>query len=153
MTEMTYMERKFASKVRKSGECWEWVGEIMHRGYGMFWHKQKWRAHRASWFLANGPIPDGLLVLHHCDNRKCVKPDHLFLGTAQDNSTDMVNKGRSARTGFKGELHPQAKLTGSDVRLIKSVRGFKNAELGKIFDVHSATIHSVLSGHSWGHTV
>lgn len=91
-----YLERRFDEKVKfgKSDECWEWLGWRLD-GYGrMRWRGRVQGAHRVSWFLMYGEIPDGMLVLHHCDNRGCVNPDHLFLGTNQDNIDDRERKGR-----------------------------------------------------------
>ena len=88
----------FWSKVEKSDAgCWEWRGSLMKNGYASFVHDspRKVLAHRYSWMLHNGPIPAGLLICHHCDNRRCVRPDHLFLGTTLDNMRDMIAKGRS----------------------------------------------------------
>src|SRR4029453_17701848 len=79
------------------GPCWLWTGPIGTKGYG---NAGYWTAHRRAWVLANGPIPRGLHVLHHCDNPPCVRPDHLWLGTAADNVRDRVSKGRSA-TGLR----------------------------------------------------
>src|SRR6185369_11378251 len=81
----------------KLGPCWIWTAGTS-RGYGQFSrsHKVKVPAHRVSWVIHNGPIPDGLFVLHRCDRPECVRPDHLFLGTGDDNMADMVSKGRQA---------------------------------------------------------
>ncbi len=85
----------FWRKVIKTDNCWLWNGPVDARGYGetMIKHKPK-RAHRLAYEYTHGAIPPGLYVCHHCDNPLCVNPDHLFLGTAKDNTTDMVNKGR-----------------------------------------------------------
>ena len=94
---------RFWAKVDKSGDCWEWRGG-MHRihGYGSVWVAERGgmvHAHRVAWQLTNGEIPKGLHVLHRCDNRIYVRPDHLFLGTHQDNMRDMRLKGRAHSTG------------------------------------------------------
>lgn len=93
---------RFWSKVDKSGECWNWTGARTAPGWhGMFASdatragRTMVLAHRHSWALANGPVPDGLNVLHRCDNAGCVRPDHLFLGTHSDNMRDRSAKGRA----------------------------------------------------------
>jgi hypothetical protein len=88
----------FWEKVDKSGICWEWIGAISGNGYGAVWWNGKMQsAHTVSFEIANGEIPDGLFVLHSCDNRRCVYLRHLFLGTHQQNMDDMVAKGRQAK--------------------------------------------------------
>jgi hypothetical protein len=92
---MATVEDRFWANVDKSGDCWEWQASVNLDGYGRFCLKGKRiRAHRLSWVLANGEIPEGMCVLHKCDNPPCVSPDHLFLGTRADNVRDMVQKGR-----------------------------------------------------------
>lgn len=100
--------------------CWEWTRYIRPAGYGMVGIPGQYRtidAHRASWMVHRGPIPDGLFVCHTCDNRKCINPDHLWLGTHQDNIDDMVRKGRSPRSC--GEASGMAKLTTEQVAEIR----------------------------------
>ncbi len=89
-------EERFWVKVTRTTGCWEWQGTIGSKGYGFFkLNRKNQYAHRISYELAYGPIPKGKLVCHRCDNPRCVKPKHLFLGTHKDNLQDMVNKGRS----------------------------------------------------------
>ncbi len=91
---------RFWSKFdRPEHGCWEWRAALHEHGYGIMGKGPRSagliRAHRVSWLLFNGPIPDDLEVLHHCDNPKCVRPDHLFLGTQKDNIHDCISKGRN----------------------------------------------------------
>lgn len=94
----------FWSNVDQSGSCWVWLRSRSggRMGYGRVQFRGRLEvAHRVAWTLAIGPIPEGLFVLHKCDNPPCVRPDHLFLGTAQDNSRDRDEKGRH-RSGLTG---------------------------------------------------
>jgi hypothetical protein len=100
--------------------CWIWTGSIRTTGYGEVGipgERKTIAAHRASWIIHNGPIPDGLMVCHHCDNRRCVRPDHLFIGTAADNARDCVEKGRS--NSPHGIRSGNAKLTWDQVQEIR----------------------------------
>jgi hypothetical protein len=114
---------RFWEKVAKSDGCWLWTGGCSNTGYGAFWLKgQTINAHRIAWLLTSGPIPDGMDVLHRCDAnysvgdrsyRRCVRPDHLFLGTDKDNMADMVAKGRSASGERHGShTHPEKRARG-----------------------------------------
>lgn len=94
------LDERFWEKVVTSPDsCWLWTGAQSPRGYGAFVVSRGdvRTASRVSWELVNGPIPDGLWVLHRCDNPPCVNPDHLFLGTHQDNMDDMAQKGRGRK--------------------------------------------------------
>ena len=95
--------------VKKSGERWTWTGRPTHGGYGRATYRgHRDLAHRIAWRMAYGDIRDGLFVLHHCDNPACVRVDHLFLGTQQDNLRDMREKGRSRNPPHPvGEDHPR----------------------------------------------
>ena len=90
-----FMEKFF---VNETNGCWEWQAALHDQGYGMLWDAdlgKMERAHRVSWVLFRGPIPSDLCVLHRCDNRPCVNPEHLFVGTVLDNNLDMLKKGRA----------------------------------------------------------
>src|SRR5687768_5988215 len=89
---------RFWEYVTPVGKCWEWRRALNQDGYGVVCVRNLyWRVHRLAWVLIHGPIPHGMYVCHHCDNRRCVKPGHLFLGSAKDNGADMSRKGRGRR--------------------------------------------------------
>lgn len=147
----TPIDDRFWAKVKGRGTdgCWEWTANQNGRGYGiLFVHKKAngapklVYAHRFSWELHNGPIPDGLIVMHRCDNRVCINPTHLMLGTYADNSADMIAKGRSVKSGPKGTETWNAKLTEDDVRAIRQRRA--NGEWLKVIAAdYGVSIHSV----------
>jgi len=141
---------KLWSKVDKTGDCWEWIGR-KSSGYGYLWHEGKEvGAHRLSWMLHNGQIPEGMLICHTCDNRGCVNPDHLFLGTYKENTQDAVDKGRMSR----GEKNGNSKLTKDQVVAIKKewkAMEYKNkAELARKYGVTDTQIGRIISGSRWG---
>jgi len=133
------------------GPCWLWAGEIDKDGYGRFPAPMgKYiLAHRAAWEFGVGPIPDGLRVLHSCDVRNCVCGSHLFLGTNDDNSKDMVSKGRQAR----GEKSGQAKLNEQQVKQIRALRnaGWELKPLAMRFGVHFSVIWDIANRVTWKH--
>lgn len=103
--------RRFFAKVKKTDECWLWTGSVAGNGYGQMSLPNGTkrgvlvRVHRYSWVAHNGPIPADLCVLHRCDVRNCVLPEHLFLGTKSDNMKDMVAKGRGVHLGSSLKTH------------------------------------------------
>lgn len=115
-------EERFWPKVDKRGpnECWPWLASNDQHGYGAFWTGEYLtKAHRFSYSLANGSIPDGIDILHRCDNPSCCNPDHLFAGTAKDNVDDMISKGRESkppRNRVDGERNGHAQYTDAQVR-------------------------------------
>jgi hypothetical protein len=133
--------------------CWLWTRSVMKSGgYGqMTVNKQWWRAHVLSWTIANGPVPDGMCVCHECDVPRCVRPDHLFLGTRNDNMQDMIQKGRAIHP--KGIDSPNARLSEKKVleisRLNKS--GVSGAELGRRFKISKTHAMNIVNGKKWKH--
>lgn len=129
----------------KSGDCWVWTGGRVAQGYGRLRVNGKdLAAHRMAWVRASGPIPAGLLVCHRCDNRKCVRPDHLFLGTVADNNRDKKIKG--GLRGYRIKLRPD------DVREIRAINPRTRAEIqrtAKQFSVSELTIHRVVQRVIW----
>ena len=146
---------RFWSKVDKSGDCWEWTACRDTRGYGAMSAMNGERcAPRVSWTIHYGPIPDGLGVLHKCDNPGCVNPDHLFLGTHLDNMNDRSAKGRVSHSPDQyGEGHPRAIL--NNVKVIQIRRsaelGIAVSELSKEYGVRPRTIRAIVNGTTWKH--
>jgi hypothetical protein len=135
-------------------ECWLWTGMTERFGYGVIRIAGvRKKAHRLSWEIHFGEIPNGLLVCHQCDVPACVNPHHLFLGTIQDNNADRVAKGRDNHPGMQGDAHPMAKLTEDDVRSIRK-RATKRGDrkiLAEEYGVSIATIDLVVTGKTWKH--
>lgn len=131
-------------------ECWLWQGNIGNHGYGYFsCGHRKFLAHRASYEIHNGALPDDLCVLHHCDVRHCVNPYHLFLGDRTDNAADKVTKGRQ----FRGEQSPNAKLAESDVKQIRSLAasGVIHREIAQKFHIARETVGDIVRRRLWAH--
>jgi hypothetical protein len=151
------VEERFWPKVRKTDTCWEWTGAkqqatALTLPYGILWKREgkTWlKAHRVSWELHFGEIPEGKFVCHHCDNPVCVNPSHLFLGTAADNMTDKWSKGR----GVLGERHHKSKLTADQVREMRAKRkqGVSTSELGRQYGISQVAAWDVVNGKHWRH--
>lgn len=134
--------------------CFLWLASVETSGYGHgSFRGVKFRAHRAAWVETNGPIPEGMAVLHKCDTRPCINPEHLFLGTSDDNIADRVRKGRSGGGSLPGEAHPNAKLTPDAVALIRAMRadGATHEKIAEEIGVGRRCVGRVLDGTSWSH--
>ena len=130
--------------------CWLWLGGTNNYGYGAIRVGGTMKGtHRVSYEVHVGPITEGLHVLHTCDNRSCVNPYHLFLGTQADNMADKVKKGR----GLRGEQMPLAKVTEEQVREIYASRdrGCTYRDIASSFELSNGTVSSILNGRSWTH--
>jgi hypothetical protein len=154
---------RFLRKVEKTESCWLWTAYRGVSGYGAFGFNGKvCRAHRVSYMLFVGEIPDGMCVCHRCDNRACVNPAHLFLGTHEENMVDAKRKGRITTSAAiaasrfhrpRGTAHHAAKLTEEDVVSLRKMRreGWSIPRLAKRFGVSFATVQSAASGKLWSH--
>ncbi len=151
------MKQRFLNKVLRqpNGGCWLWMASLTTSGYGRFLIGSRTdgtrmveSAPRVSWRLFQGEIPKAGQVLHRCNNRLCVNPEHLYIGTNVDNMRDIAAAGTR-----KGELHLKAKLTNSIVRDIR--KALENGEtatvLATAYGVSTTAIHNVKSRRTWAH--
>jgi hypothetical protein len=147
-------EERFWRKVDKTDGCWFWTGATHEDGYGCFHVNGKaYKAHRYSWFLKWNEHP-AMFVLHKCDNRNCVNPEHLFLGTNLDNVRDMIQKGRNRDFSVNkmcGDKNSLYRLSTKDVREIKALflQGYSRKRLAIIYSVHRRTISGIVDGTTW----
>lgn len=148
--------KRFWAKVDKTpgqgpnGDCWEWIGDRNLGGYGILGFLGiTYLSHRIIYLLEYGEFLTDLFVCHKCDNRGCVRPSHLFLGTLQDNVRDMVNKKRQA----KGNMCGAAKVTEEIINEIKSLynQGKSSKILAKQFNLTSGHIRRIIKGERWRH--
>lgn len=132
--------------------CWEWTFARTTAGYGCFHHdKVPYYAHRASWLVHHGPIPQGMHVLHHCDNPSCWNPDHLFLGDNQANTDDKIAKGRMRHGHRYGEDHGNSRLTWEQVRDIRwrYASGQRRIDVARAHGVDPKTVTMIVTGRTW----
>lgn len=155
LIQLSYFEKRFWERVKiNEGEnnCWEWTGTRMKNGYGVLsmGRKNQVLAHRISLSLFNKkPIPDDLFVLHSCDNPKCVNPEHLSLGTAKDNSVDMINK----RRHLHGEKHKNSVMTDSMVVEARNLyrSGISPSKISEMTGICVGTLIPAITGITWNH--
>lgn len=160
------LEDRFWKRVEKTDTCWGWSGPFNRKGYGWLTvNRRPFLAHRFSYQLHIGPIPDDMFVCHHCDNPACVRPEHLFLGTNLDNMRDMYAKGRGPtgqRSGrhthpertARGERQGSAKLTEAKVREIRqrfAAGGISQTALAAEYGVDRSTVGWIIRGKHWRH--
>jgi hypothetical protein len=152
------LKERFWKKVQRGegeDDCWVWKSAFTDRGYGAFHIEGKpIRAHRASWLLTYGHIPDNLLVLHRCDNPACVRPSHLFLGTHWDNVHDCEAKGRRGYDRIRGSYSTTAILTEQEVAEIRRryLEGdITQKELAELYRVSDTAIWQIVHHRTWKH--
>ena len=140
-------------KINENG-CWEWQKAKHRQGYGHCPYKRKCLlAHRVSWMVFKGNLPDDILVCHHCDNPPCINPDHLFLGTDKDNTLDHIKKGKSKKS--RGENHYFSKLTEKEVKEMRKMRErkIKIKDISRKFNIHVSTAKNICLRKSWKHVI
>lgn len=143
------MEARFLRKVEKTEPCWNWTGRLDIGGYGRFSIKGIWKkAHRTAYELYKGSIPEGLVVRHMCNNRKCVNPAHLEVGSHKDNTTDMFRTNPPDRTGDRSHAK---KITQADADELRQWRefGYTQKDIGTAFGIGQPQVSSVLNGKYW----
>jgi len=156
------IRERFLSKIAYTANpdsCWEWLGSTVGSHYGKICFKIEGKqytisSHRMSYFIHKNEDPIGKIILHKCDNGKCVNPNHLHLGTYKDNSKDMVNKGRGKQQFMNGEAHKNAKLTEEIVREIrrKNVEdGLQSTELAKMYGICQPAMSRIINKKRWVH--
>lgn len=143
---------RFWSKVQKTKGCWNWIGGSFTKdGYGQIGiDGQMRRSNRISFLINKGKIGEGKYVLHKCNNRKCVNPEHLYLGTQFENMRDALKIGSLSS---KGEKNGRSKITKKDVLKIRELYklGQKQIELAEIFGIARSTISHIIRGYTWKH--
>lgn len=149
----TISERLHRRLVRTVTGCLEWTGATDGGGYGRIAAGRKQDGnigtHRLAWELEHGPIPEGLWVLHRCDNPPCCEVEHLFLGTPAENSHDMMDKRRGRGQFGPGHVNIKAKLTREQALAIRSMRNVPIVELARLYGVSATSISKIRSGQRW----
>lgn len=147
-----HLKSRFEKSYRVTPGCWIWLGALSDRGYGKFGasRKEKWQAHRLSYEIYKGEIPEGLVIRHRCDNPCCVNPEHLLAGTQGDNIRDSVERGLMPR----GEAQGSSKLTEASVLQIRDLCSsglFTRPQIGRWYGVARQTVNDVHSRRQWKH--
>jgi hypothetical protein len=140
-------------KVDESTGCWNWTAGLDRDGYSVFEFRPfAQRGHRASWIIHNGSIPDGMLVCHKCDNRKCINPDHLFLGTSSDNNQDMMNKMRNIyHCGSKSVLSKLTEEKVIEMRDRYAKGGITQRKLALEYGIGYKAVCKIINRQRWTH--
>lgn len=153
------LRRRFFDKVEyvDGSDCWYWMGAVNEHGYGVIGLGPRGagliKAHRLSWLIHRGPIPDGALVCHSCDNPQCVNSNHLFLGSQKDNMRDCANKGRTVIPHVQGETVGNHKLDEDQVLHIRllAAKGYSQRHIAAMFGVTHTNVGYVVRRKTWSH--
>lgn len=144
-------EARFWQKVRKAGPnaCWRWTASRSQNGYGKFlWNGETTTAHRASWEIHYGPVPEGKFIIHACEHKDCVNPAHLYLGSRQD----YVDRAKQAGRYGAGESHSQVKLTTQQVREIRDLSDIATyEEIAEYYGVSPSQVCRIVRRKAWAH--
>ena len=137
--------KRFWNKVKKSDKCWLWKGSTNGNRAVFTISGKTHPASRIAYLITKGPIPEGLQVCHHCDNGRCVNPDHLFLGTHKENTQDMINKGR--HWVQSGDKHYKAKLTDVQISELRTeaASGIPRSELVRKYGVSQPYVSRIIN--------
>ena len=146
--------RSIMRRVEKTAGCWEWRGR-RHQGYGVYTIQNVPRkAHRLLYLLEKGPIPKGMFVCHTCDNRGCVNPDHLYVGTHADNTRDAIERKRFRGGTARGARHANTRLTEDQVKEIRAAYaagGVSQPQLARKYALSTGTISCIIYRRCWKH--
>lgn len=149
------LEQRFFSKIDRTETCWIWIGNKRPNGYGTIQEGGKGSstlsAHRLSYKIHKGDIPEGLVIMHSCDNPSCVNPDHLSVGTYKENTADMIAKGRKLTVAPLGTSNGKAKLNDELVRYIRQNLHKSHASLARELNLSTNCIRGVKIGRTWSH--
>jgi hypothetical protein len=150
-TRLSLREKLLKNSIASESGCRLWVKPVDDQGYGHIGINGKIdRAHRASYREFVGEIPTGMFVCHRCDVRHCINPEHLFLGSNQENIADMVSKGRNAL----GERNHKAKLTEADVKMVRHLYSAERKTyraIGELYGVTEQAVYAIIRGKNWKH--
>lgn len=142
--------RRFEDKFSRGPDCWEWKSKTINRYPSFSIGGKNYKAHRVAYSMYVGQIPEGMCILHKCDNVKCVNPSHLFVGTQNDNMLDRKAKGREADT--KGSKNGNAKINQFQARVIFHLATWGNISqeaIGLIFGIHHCSVSRIKYGRQW----
>ena len=144
--------RRFWSKVdrRSDSECWNWLGVVNNQGYGSIWiNNQSYRVHRIAYYIYYKKDPNTFLICHSCNNKSCVNPKHLSLGTHSDNNQYAYDTNMNTQLG---EIHPLSKLTENDIHEIRELCNIASQrQVAKLFNVSHTAIRRIIIGKTWSH--